>query len=93
MFKKTEQSASVDDLIASVVSEMNDYGPDSPEYPELLAKLERLTEVKQKTARPKVTPDGIIAGVANLAAVAVIVIVERNGVFTSKAQQLFARPR
>jgi len=92
MLKKPKEP-SVNDLMAAVISEMETYGPDAPEYPQLLEKLERLAKVKRKNARPKVTPDGIIAGVANLAAVAVIVLIERNGVFTSKAQQLFTRPK
>lgn len=92
MFKK-DNKPSTQELIDAVVAEMDTYGPEAPEYAELLGKLERLTEVKTKTRRPLVTPDGVITGMANLAAVLVIVLVERNGVFTSKAQQLFTRPK
>lgn len=93
MFKKKNSSPNVDDLIAAVTEEMNMYGPESDEYIALLEKLERLTEVKTKTRRPHVTPDGLVSGAANLAAVLIIVLVERNGVFTSKAQGLFTRPK
>lgn len=90
---KKEQSTSVDPLIASIIEEMKTYGPEADEYQLLLEKLERLTKVKTKTRRPMVTPDGIISGVANLAAVMIIVLVERDGVFVSKATQLFSRPK
>lgn len=91
MLKKPKEP-SVDDLMAAIISEMETYGSDAPEYPQLLDKLERLAKVKRKNARPKVTPDGLIAAFANLAGIAVIVFIERNGVFTSKAQQFFKRP-
>lgn len=93
MFKKPEQKTSVDPLITSIIEEMRMYGPEADEYAALLEKLERLTKVKTKTRRPRLTPDGVIGGVANLAAVLIIVLVEREGVFTSKATQLFSRPK
>ncbi len=92
MFKK-RNDPTVSDLITAVTAEMAMYGPEADEYPALLEKLERLTKVQTKSRRPRVTPDGVIQGVANLAVVAVIVLVERNGVFTSKAQQMLSRPK
>ena len=74
----------LDKLIASVMNEMETYGPDSPEYPSMLAYLERLNDLKTPR-RKKVNPD-IMAGVlGNLAGILIIVSYEHMHVMTSKA--------
>lgn len=91
-FPKT-QPTSLDPLIIAVIEEMRMYGPEADEYPALLEKLERLMKVKTKSRRPRLTPDAVISGLGTLAAVALIALIERDGVFTSKASMLFSRPK
>lgn len=91
--KKTTTEPSLNDLIDAIISEMNLYGPEAEEYPPLLDRLERLMKMKAETRLPRLTPDGALAAVGNLAGIAVIVLVERSGVWTSKATGLLARPK
>jgi hypothetical protein len=76
----------VDEPIDRVLTEMNTYGPDSPEFEKQLRYLERLQEMKAGERRHfKVSPDTIALVLGNLAGILIIVAYENKHVMTSKA--------
>lgn len=83
-FRKDDPTP-LDAPIARLLSEMDTYGPDSPEYPEQLAYLERLHTLKTGNSRPRVSPDTAAIVLGNLAAVLIVVAYEQKNVMTSKA--------
>lgn len=84
MFKK--KSNKLDEQINAVLGEMAEYGPDSPEYPELLTTLERLSELRRKD-HPRFRPsaDAIVGALASVGGIVLIVAYEQRHVLSSKA--------
>lgn len=80
-----DTDAPVDNQITKVLISMDVYGVDAPEYPELLTKLERLSELKVKTRREPVSPDTMVMVFGNFAVALLIVAYEQKHVLTSKA--------
>lgn len=81
--KKTEPK--IETPIEVVLKSMNEYGPESEEYPKLLSFLERLTEVKTKNRPPRVSHDTMFTVAGNLLGILIIVAYEQNHVMVSKA--------
>lgn len=78
--------------INRVLDDMDTYGPDSPEYPHLIAHLKELNEIKrsEKTVR-RVSPDQMALIAGNLAGILFIVSYEHVHVVTSKALSLLVK--
>lgn len=92
-FFKNETTGPVDEQIAKILIEMDNIGVTAPEYPTMMAYLERLYEVKAKE-RPKPVNRETIALVAgNLLGILVIVAYEQKHVMTSKGFSQIIRPR
>lgn len=91
-FKKKLDPAT-EALITSVLIEMNEVGVIAPEYPALLAYLERLHELRAKQRREPMSRDtaALIAG--NLAGILLIVAYEQKHVMTSKGFTQIIRPK
>ena len=88
-----EKRSVVDEPIDRVLTEMNTYGPDSPEYDKLVRYLERLKDVKANERQHYlVSPDTIALVLGNLAGILIIVAYEQKHVMTSKAMG-FIRPK
>lgn len=90
-FFKSEPSL-LDEPIDKVLAEMEQYGPDSPEYKKLVKYLERLMKIKAEDRREKIKPDTILLVAGNLLGILVIVAYEHNHAMISKALA-FIRPR
>ena len=76
----------LDEPIDRVLTEMNTYGPDSPEFEKQLRYLERLHDVKAgERQHHRVSPDTIALVVGNLVGILIIVAYEQKHVMTSKA--------
>jgi len=81
----------LDDEIGAVLVEMGRLGPTHDEYPEQLALLERLEELKANNRQKPMSRDTMLLGGANLLAVVAIAWIERTSVMTSKGFT-FIRP-
>lgn len=92
MFWKNE-SHPTDTLIEAVIERLREVGPDSDEYPRLLAYLERLTGVKVEERRDPFNWDRVILVVGNLAGVLLIIVYEQNHSMLSKGWSWINRPR
>lgn len=75
----------LDTPIAAVLAEIEQYGPDSEEYPKLISYLERLTRLKAETRPKGVSPDTYVTTAGTLFSVLIIVWYEHAHVLTSKA--------
>lgn len=94
MLRKVERTDPIlDGPIERVLQEMEVYGPDSPEYPELLTRLEKLLELKAKNQPPRVTPDQMAMVLGNIAGILIIVSYEHAHVVVSKALGLLVKPK
>jgi len=88
-----EKTSIVDEPIARVLTEMNTYGPENPEFEKNLTYLERLQELKAGERRHfRVSPDTIALVLGNLAGIVIIVVYENKHVMTSKAMG-FIKPK
>jgi hypothetical protein len=83
-FRK-EKSSILDEPIERILSDMNTYGPDSEEYPNLVSQLERLILLRSQPRRMgKVNPDVMAIVVGNLVGILIIVMYEQRHVVTSR---------
>jgi hypothetical protein len=80
-----EKPSPLDKQIASVLNDMDEYGPDSPEYPKLLKHLDKLYKMKARDRRQHVSPDTLANVAGTLLSVLIIVGYERAHVMASKA--------
>lgn len=82
--KSTDDWPELDDAIKSVFDSMTAFTPDSPEYPDLLNHLERLTQLRKKDTPRRVSPETMVTVIGNLLGILVIVAYEERHVMTSK---------
>jgi len=90
-FTNDEEPTAVDDLIESVLKEMNEYGPSEPEYTPLMEKLERLYALKLDNKPKPVSRDTVIMGAVHLFGILIIVLAEKQHVLSSKAMSQIGR--
>jgi hypothetical protein len=89
-FFATETPTNVDEQIAAVLKEMDDYGPLEPEYEPLLTKLERLNALKAEKPKP-LSRDGIVTAAAHLLGILTIALVERGRILPPNATKQLGR--
>ncbi len=83
----------LDNAIQAVLDSMNVYGPDSEEYPKLVTMLEQLVALKQKKRWWKVDPNTLLLVLGNLFGILIIVAVEQNHVWRSKASDFIMKAK
>lgn len=91
--KPTDEEIKLLEAITRVMDEMATLDPESDEYTVLLAKLERLMNLKPDTGKREVSRDALIAAGAQLAGILTIVVYESKHVLTSKAMSLITRSK
>lgn len=82
----------LDGPINKVLDDMTVYGPDSPEYLNLMNHLERLTKM-QRHERRSVSPDTMAIVVGNLLGILTIVAYEQKHVMVSKGLGMILRTK
>lgn len=83
----------LDAPIKAVLDEMKTFGPDSPEYPKLVAHLESLTRLKAEERHSRVSADTLAIVLGNLAGILVIVAYEQRHVMASKGMGFILKPK
>ena len=77
-----------------LLTEMITYGPDSPEYSEMLERMERVNKLQVTTIKSPLkgaSPDTMLLVAGNLAGIALIVFMEERAVFASAAQKFILK--
>lgn len=87
MFGRPDKNA-IDELIASVISDMEYEDTASEKYQDLLAKLERLTALREKKQQ-RIDPNTLVMVGGQLLGVLLVVMYEQKHVMTTKAFTLF----
>jgi hypothetical protein len=82
----------LDFAIDRVLDEMDNYGPDSEEYPKLLTSLERMVALREARNKRTVSTDTLVTTAGYLLGVLLIVGYEHGHVMTSKAVNLLMKP-
>jgi hypothetical protein len=80
-FFTDEKPTQVDDLIEVVRTEMLDYGPNEPEYADLLKKLKQLHKMKPER-RKRVSWDSVIMVGGHLLGIGILAFVERDTILS-----------
>lgn len=86
MFNRAQDESNLQKEIDRVLTEMTTLTPETDEYANLLAKLERLTAlIDDNHVRKPVSLDTLVMSGANILGILVIVIYEQKHVMVSKA--------
>jgi hypothetical protein len=83
----------LDDQIKRVLDEMDQYGPDSPEYKVMIKYLERLVRLKTKNRPERINRNTMAIVVGNVVGILIIVIYEQKHVLVSKGLAFILKPR
>lgn len=92
-FLSNDSTTLVDGQIDAVLKEMQTIGVNSDKYPEMLAYLERLNDIKKEERLAPVSRDTIALIFGNLMGILLIVAYEQKHVMTSKGFSQIIRPR
>jgi hypothetical protein len=88
-----EKNEPIDREITAVFDQMDESGVLQPEYGHMLSYLERLSEVKTKSRRLRVSPDTLAVVACNLIGILMIVMYEQKHVITTKGIGQLIKPR
>lgn len=88
------KKSKLDDPIDRILTEMEIFGPNTPEYESLLGELERLSALQStETWTRRIDPTQVAAVIANLAGIGLIVNYEKLNVVTTKAIGMIMRSK
>lgn len=88
------KKSKLDDPIDRILTEMEIFGPNTPEYEALLGELERLSALQStETWTRRIDPTQVAAVIANLAGIGLIVNYEKLNVVTTKAIGMIMRSK
>jgi len=90
---KTPEEVKVDDVVDTLLSQMQDRTPDSPEFADYLTYLERMDKLRNTNKRARVSPDTVVLAVCNLAGILAVLHYEKLDVITSKAMNLVIKSK
>jgi hypothetical protein len=91
--KQKVEVVKLHEVMDNILSEMAQYGPDSPEYPKLLGHLERVIVMLDSKERRMPSPDGMLLVLGNLFGILIIVAYEQKHVMTSKALSFVSKSK
>ncbi len=93
MFGKPRRGEPIyDDAIERLLTEMNTYDPESPEYLNALGALERVVRIKAESQKSRISADTAVIVAGNLLGILIIVAYEQKHVLTTKGLG-FIRPK
>jgi tetrahydromethanopterin S-methyltransferase subunit G len=86
LFSRKPDTTPIDGQITKVLSEMDTVEEvDSPEYKEMMKRLERLYKLQAQQRPKRISRETILIVAGNLVGILIIVAYEKNNVWTSKA--------
>ena len=85
MFKKNQTNTGINLVIDLATEELKKHHPASDDYKKIVDQLERLDKIAASNKADRVSKDGLIAVLGNLAGIGLIINYERLHVITTKA--------
>jgi len=82
----------LDEVMDRLLRDMDNYGPDSKEYPKMMKQLQKVVKMRQQETR-KIDRNTMLLVAGNLLGILVIVAYEQKHVFTSKGLGHILKPR
>lgn len=79
-----EKASVLDEPIAKVLTQMNTYGTEDPEFKVAMDHLERLMKLKAEEQKSSVSPDTMAIVLGNLLGILIIVAYEQKHVMVSR---------
>lgn len=92
-FSIPKKEDNLQEVIDSVIQEMQTVNSDSDEFAKMNEQLERLYEIRNKSRKSKVNPDTLASIIGNLLGIMTIVHFEKLNVITSKALPFVLKPK
>lgn len=83
----------LDDIMDKILAEMNEYGPNSPEYPALLKHMKKVIAMHPEMEKKSIDPNVIIGIIGNLLVAFTIIAYEQKHVMVSKSYDFIKKPR
>lgn len=83
--KTNVEPSGLDKAISDVLTQMEGYDADSPEFARMVEQLDKLHKMRTYKREPSVKLDTVLAVAGNLAGIVIILGFERAHVITSKA--------
>lgn len=84
----------LESAIERILDDMLMFGPDSPEYPDLLGALERMQLLRNSQEKRKlVDPNAVVTAAGSILGILVIVAYEQKHVMTSKGLGFILKPK
>lgn len=88
-----QEDSIYDEPITKVLTGMQTYGPEDPEFDTLMGHLEGLTKMKAETRRRRVSPDTMATVLGNLGICLIIIAYEQKHVIRTTATGFFIRAK
>jgi hypothetical protein len=83
----------LDEPIARILTDMNTYGPDSPEFPTLVSHLEKLNRMKAEECKNRPSSDTMAIVAGNLLGILIIVAYEQKHAMVSRGLGFVIKPK
>lgn len=83
----------LDAPIVKVLTELETYGPETPEYKIAIKHLDRLMKLKAKDSPKRISPDTMAIVVGNLFGILIVVAYEQKHVLVSKGLNFILKPK
>ena len=93
MSNKKQHKEALDKAIHSVLTEMEGFTADQPEFEKMVEQLDKLYKIRASIAPSLVSPEAIVSIIANLSGIGMILGFERTHAMTTKALGFVSKPR
>ena len=90
--KMTYEEQAIQAEAQKILDAMQEYGPESPEYPILIERYKALNDLRLKKSWT-VSPDTVLIVAGNLIGILIIVAYEQKNVLTTKALNFSVKPK
>jgi len=93
LFTKKQKKTTVDDVIDSLISDMESMDSNTDEYATVVNNLLKLSEVKTEVKKSRISPDTLLVIGGNILGIIIILSYEEKDIITSKAMSFIGKGR
>lgn len=92
MLGRFRKPSPLDATITEILTDMQGFNAESPEYERLLERVERLNKLKTESRFRRVSPDTLAIVLGNILGILIVVGYERGHVMTTRAKEYVLKP-